>query len=194
MPVRAALRRIYKRRKPRYNRMKIRTRNRVDTVVQSPRLGAGTKVSAPAGFRPNSGDPVFAGIAWDGDNLGGLRYTPHGWLKGEDAPQMPNPETTPRTIHPWIVHPMEGNHWVPSYYNMGNHQENLSVDESAHTGMPHISVDNGHYAKFMPPPVSLGIQRASRGEIPYLVPPVQDAGTPVIDGYRPSQYTAWTGE
>jgi hypothetical protein len=175
--------------------MRIRKRRRehaVDTAVFPLRLGAGTRVAPPASKLANKNDPIFAGTDWNGDTLGGLRYTPHGWLREDDAPQMPSAASTPRTIEPWIVHPIDGNHWIRSYYNMGNHQDNLSVDESAHTGFPHISIDNGHYAKFMPPPVSLGLQHASRGQIPYEVPPIQDAGTPVVNSYTPHTYTPWT--
>lgn len=173
--------------------MRKRKHNRVvDTRVSRLRPGAGMIVS-PLDSHVTAQSAAFTGEDWNYDSLGGLRYTPHGWLRGEDAPQMPSPTLTPASIEPWRVLPVVGNHWQRAYYQLGSAADNMSVAESAHTGWPRNSISEGHYAKFMPPPVSLGIQRASRGGNPYRVPLAQDAGTPVVDSYRPTQYSEWTG-
>jgi hypothetical protein len=139
-------------------------------------------------------EPVFAGVDWNYDTLGGLRSVPPAnWLRDiNDAPQQPSQFDVPRTIAPLKVQPIVGNHWFPVYYRTP--PNNLVTDQSAHTGSPFISVTNGHYAKFMPPPVSLFLQHASRGENHYRIPPIQDSGTPVYRDYGEVQYTPWRGQ
>lgn len=115
---------------------------------------------------------------------------PQNFIADTDNQQPPAFAPYQRTVEAWNVRPIVGNHWVPVYYRTP--PDNLVSDASAHTGSPHVSITDGHYAQFMPPPVNVPVLHASRGQIPYRVPLVQDRGMP-RNTHEPhlEQYTPW---